>query len=135
MKNTLTMNTKNTSNHSQEEVAANVSYRDGYYFSFQQNEHLIEVKASAKSGKERIFVDGKLVSEIRNWGTSSCTEIKVGRDKYEVEVTMAKILSGEVHCTLIKDNTHVETQKLALKKRNQLTAKRMYFCTYHVLVY
>lgn len=126
MKNTMTIDSNNTSNNN-EQVSESVSYRDGYYFPFQQGEHLIEVKASAKSGRESIYVDGKLVSEFRNWGTSSCTSIKVGKETYEIEVKMAKILSGEVHCTLIKDSTHVETQKLALKKRYQFRGKRVFF--------
>lgn len=90
------------------------THLSGYHFQFDVNGHIFELKASANSGKERVWLDGQLVSERRTIRRRSCHAINVDNKLYELEFYVAKLLSGEVHCTLIEDGTHVITKKQAL---------------------
>ncbi|MDO6427162.1 hypothetical protein Q4489_09070 [Thalassotalea sp. 1_MG-2023] len=102
-----------------------VGYREGYHFYFTFDEQHIHVHCSALSGKESIYVNEELVITQRSLGLKSCQTLTIANKTVEIEITMAKILTGEVHCTLIVDNTHVATQKQVLKKRYQLNDKTL----------
>ncbi|OKY26460.1 MULTISPECIES: hypothetical protein [Thalassotalea] len=102
-----------------------VGYRDGYHFHFILDEQRIHVHCSALSGKENIYVNDELILSQRSLRRKSCHALTIANRMVEVEVTMAKILIGEVHCTLIADGTHVATQKQVLKKHYQLKDKKV----------
>lgn len=108
------------------EVDKSVNYKEGYYYCFQYLGAEIIAKGSAKSGKETILINGKLVSEKRSFFRRSCHKFELDGHKLEMEFYMANMRTGELHCSLIDDDTHVETQKLALKTHYHLTNKRMY---------
>jgi hypothetical protein len=109
---------------SQTEISNDVTYGEGYHFYFEVDGHHIHAYGSAKSGKEKVFVDDELVAEKRSFSFKSCLSFTLDENLYEVEFNMAKVFTGELHCTLIKNGTHVRTQKKALKSYFHLTKKR-----------
>jgi len=107
------------------EIANDVTYTGGYHFYFEVDGHHIHAFGSAKSGKEKIFVDNELVAEKRSLRFKSCLSFVIAENVYEIEFNMVKLFTGELHCTLIKNGTHVRTQKKALKTKYHLTKKRI----------
>ena len=95
----------------------NVTYTEGYTFTFVHQGHEIVAFGSAKSGKETLTIDGKLISKKRSFGRRSVHTFMLNGTAFEVEFYMANMFTGELHCSLIEDGTHVATQKKALKKR------------------
>jgi len=112
----------------QEDVAYerenSVGYGDGYHFYFDIDDDLIHAHGSAKSGKESIYVNDKLVTSKRSFRRKSCHTFKIANCNYEIEFYMANLSTGELHCTLIKNGTHVKTQKKSLKQYYHIANKR-----------
>lgn len=104
-----------------------VSYRRGFSFDFEDDGHNISVRCSSMTGKERVFLDGKLMAEKRSFRRKSSMGFMQGDNRYEVEFNVVNLLNGETHCTLIKNDVHVKTIKKALLKKNQLTGKNVWF--------
>ena len=103
---------------------SDVGYRDGYHFEFEIDEHKIHAHGSAKSGKELVYINDKKIAEKRSFGRKSILNFVLDENKYEIEFNMVNLLSGELHCSLIKNGTHIRTQKKALKKLYQIGSKR-----------
>jgi len=104
-----------------------VSFRKGFGYSFTENEHIIRLHCSAVSGKEYLYVDEILVSEKWSFRRKSIHKFTIGDDFYEVELHVVNLLTGETHCTLIKDGVHVKTLKKALKKSRQLSKDKIWW--------
>ena len=102
-----------------------VGYRKGYHFYCTIDEHHIHVHCSALSGKENIYVNNELIVSQRSLRRKSCQTLNIANRVVEIEITMANLLTGKVHCTFIADGTHVATQKQVLKKRYQLKDKTL----------
>ncbi|WP_448548950.1 hypothetical protein [Thalassotalea fusca] len=103
-------------------LESNVTFADGYTFTFHHKGHEIVAYGSAKSGKESLTIDGKLLSEKRSFGRRSTHSFTLDGVNYEIEFYMANMFTGELHCMLIEEGTHVSTQKKALKKSNQVSS-------------
>ena len=91
------------------------------------------------SGKERIELNGQVVSEKRNLFKRSCLHTFQAHDVlYEVEINAVNMMTGEIHFILIKDGVHVETKKLVICQpvnKKPKTGKEMWreFAIYFVL--
>ncbi|MDA8622347.1 hypothetical protein N9L48_06845 [Psychrosphaera sp.] len=88
---------------------------DGFRFHFEIGGHKIEAWGSSKSGKESVSFDGSLVSEKRSLRRKSLHSFEHQGVLYEVEFNMVNMLTSELHCSLIKEGVHVETQKVMPK--------------------
>jgi hypothetical protein len=67
------------------------------------------------SGKERIELNGQVVSEKRNLFKRSCLHTFEDLGVlYEVEINAVNMMTGEIHFILIKEGVHVETKKLVI---------------------
>ncbi|MBU2883689.1 hypothetical protein KO525_01225 [Psychrosphaera sp. B3R10] len=86
-------------------------FSDGFSFNFEFGGHKILAWGSAKSGKEKVFVDGQVVGEKRSFTRRSVIPFTIGKDELEIEFHTVSLLTAELHCTLIKNGVHVETQK------------------------
>jgi hypothetical protein len=60
-------------------------------------------------------VDGKLVSSKWSFTKKSLHTFTVNNISYELEFNMVSLLTGELHCILIRKGVHVETQKQVAK--------------------
>jgi hypothetical protein len=119
---------KNTENNKDQNIAkkekefqGTVSFRKGFNYSFTEGEHTVYLNCSAVNGKERLYVDDALVSKKWSFRRKSIHQFSMGDDLYEVELHVVNMLTGETHCTLIKNGVHVKTLKKALKKSRQLS--------------
>ena len=90
-------------------------FSDGFRFHFEVEGHQIEAWGSSKSGKESVTLDGNLVSEKRSLRRKSLHSFEHQGVLYEVEFNMVNLRTSELHCSLIKDGVHVDTQKVMPK--------------------
>ena len=118
---------ENNSENKGKELDSTVSFRKGFSYSYRDNDHDIHLQCSAFSGKEYLYVDDKLVSEKWSFKRKSIHQFTLGDDLYEVELHVVNLLTGETHCTLIKNDVHVKTLKQALKKSRQLTKDKIWW--------
>lgn len=85
---------------------------NGRKFEFKDGSFLIECWVSSYSGKQIIKVNGQPVSTKRNlFKRQSLHSFVFEGVRYEVEFNVISLMTGELHCVLIKDGTHLETQK------------------------
>jgi hypothetical protein len=109
----------------EKELEATISFRKGFDYSFTEGEHTIHLNCSAVNGKERLYIDDKLVSKKWSFRRKSIHTFTIDADHYEVELNVVNMLTGGTHCTLIKNDVHVTTLKKALKKSRQLTKDKI----------
>jgi hypothetical protein len=84
---------------------------EGFNFYFEVEDKKIHAWGSAKSGKERVSIDGEIVSEKSSISKRSVHPFMIDGKEYEIEFQNISLWTGELHCSLIKEGTHVETQK------------------------
>ncbi len=89
-------------------------------------EHLgreIIFRFSLYSGKERVFVDGKLVSETRNWYFTSAHRFQFEGTQYEVQIAIKKslkgLLIGESTILLKADGQLIDSDEFSYMKASQ----------------
>ena len=88
------------------------AFLNGRTFEFKDGSLLIECWVSSFSGKEIIKVNGQPVSTKRNlFKRQSLHSFVFEGVRYEVELNVISMMTGELHCVLIKDGTHLETRK------------------------
>ena len=88
--------------------------KGGYEFYFYDCGHEILAVGSSWSGKETVILNGKEVSSVRNLTKRiAVQQFKIEKEHYELEMNMVELKSGELHCTLIKNGVHFETQVLS----------------------
>jgi hypothetical protein len=75
----------------------------GFWFAFTDGNNKIAVNGSAISGKEYVYVNGKLILEKWSFKQKSRHVFSLGDDRYEVFI-YASILTGKVECTLSKNH-------------------------------
>ena len=56
-----------------------------FEFKFEENNSIIIYKISTRSGKEELFVDGKLISKKYSFGLLSNVKFELKNTAYEVE--------------------------------------------------
>ncbi len=95
--------------------------KEGFNFHFEVDDYKIHAWGSSKSGKEVVTVDGEIVSEKRSLGRHTIHSFILNNVRYEIEFNVKSLLTGEFHCSLIKDGAHIETQKQVPK--NSATKK------------
>lgn len=100
--------------------------KEGYNFHFDVDSHHIHSYGSSCSGKEIVYIDGEVVNERRSFKKHSQIEFYLEGDKYEIEYNMVSMFTGELHCTLIKNGVHVETQIIKLKDIKQQNNKEFW---------
>lgn len=89
--------------------------KSGYGVSFDYEDQKITCWCSGVSGKETVYVNDKLVSELRNLvKRKAIHNFRVNGRKFELEVNTVSFKQGEVHFVLIKDGIHVETKKVRI---------------------
>ncbi len=104
-------NVNQTDNDDVEQVGSLSLISKGYNFKFNVEGHEVHGWGSAKSGKEKVYLDGNLISS--KWGLTkkSVHQFEVNNVSYEMEFNVVSLLTGELHCILIKNGVHLETQK------------------------
>lgn len=89
--------------------------KSGYGVSFDYEGQQITCWCSGVSGKETVYVNDSLVSELRNFIKRKAIHyFELNGSKFELEVTTVSFNMGEIHFILIKDGIHIETKKVRI---------------------
>lgn len=107
-------------------AASQVSLSKGLWFIFTNGGRGISAQCSVLTGKERIFVDGSLVSEKWSFSKSSTHQFVVEDDTYEVVFFIPSILKGTIECTLKKNGVRVECFKTNYRYRHRVASLLAY---------
>jgi hypothetical protein len=124
---TSTVNTAEKHTASKRDIENIISFRKGFNYSFTEGEHTIHLHCSAVNGSEKLYIDDKLESKKWSFKRKSIHTFTIADDHYEVELHVVNMLTGETHCTLIKNDVHVKTLKKALKESRQLTKEKIWW--------
>lgn len=100
-----------------------VSLKHGYWFYFEDEGARIVAYVSALSGKEVIFVDDEIVSNIRNFKFSATHSFEHKGHQYEMTIALEKILTGTISCNLHRDGMLVHKTS---KSFHQYDLKRLF---------
>lgn len=87
----------------------NPSFRNGYWFYFNDNGTPITAFGSALSGQENVFIGDELVSSKRTWRFSNHHKFSHNGADYEVSFKVTNWLSGELVCSLKKNGILLDT--------------------------
>ena len=99
-----------------DKVTDDITLSKGCSFEFQDGENTILTWGSVKSGREKVYLNGELIIERNNlFSRKSYFVVQSGEDEYTIELNVANFWTGELHCILIKNGTHVRTLKKRLK--------------------
>jgi hypothetical protein len=111
----IKQNEDETDHQDVEKIGGRALLTKGFNFKFNAEGHEVHAWGSAKPGKEKVYVDGKLVSSKWSFTKKSLHTFTVNNISYELEFNMVSLLTGELHCILIRKGVHVETQKQVAK--------------------
>ncbi len=98
----------------------------GYSFTFEDNENHIKAWFSALSGKEKVFVNEKLVSAQRNFSRNSVNTFSVNNDVYSTSLNVENIFKGPFTCTLTKNDKPYKRKILMFQKVSKNGAKQSF---------
>ncbi len=93
------------------------SMTTGFWFVFNDANTKIVVNGSAMTGKEYVYVNGKLISEKWSFKQKSRHVFSLGDDHYEV-LFYASMLTGQVECSLSKNHERVTKYKAPYKHKH-----------------
>lgn len=102
------------------------SLKQGLWFVFHDGDNRIQVWASSFSGKEKVYLNGELVSEFKSYKkqSSHSFEDKNGHT-YEVKFNTAWTSKGPIQCIFVKNGLIVKTLTATFEKGEGLSTKRV----------
>lgn len=111
------------------------SFLKGYSFTFDDDGREIKAWFSVFSGKEKVFVDGNLISSKRTFSRDSSHKFSIGNDNYSTHMDAVSHFRGPLLCTLCKNGKEMKRQKLFLPtlKNNMRKRSLFYLLFYSVL--
>lgn len=80
-----------------------VTLRNGYWFYFYDGDLRITAFGSGLSGREAVFVEEELVSSKRSFRMGNIHHFDYANHRYQVELKVESIWTGQLSCTLSKD--------------------------------
>ena len=116
-----------------EKIGGRALFSKGFNYKFNVEGHEVHAWRSAKSGKEKVHVDGNLVSSKWGFTRKSLHTFTVNNISYELEFNMVSLLTGELHCILIRKGVHLETQKQVAKYTANKTLTKWIVLFYFVI--
>jgi hypothetical protein len=96
-----------------------VSLLKGYWFIFQDGDREIAAHASALSGRERVFVNGRLVSRKRSLTLTSNHQFLWEGSTYIIVFHAPRLLAAQLECSLTKDNVFIDRFKTSYKLKHR----------------
>jgi hypothetical protein len=90
-----------------------VTLRKGYWFYFEDAGLKITAFGSGFSGKEIVYINDEIVSEKRNYRFKSTHYIQHNGARYKVSFEMKNMITGELICSLTKNNELLHTESKA----------------------
>ena len=93
-----------------------VSIRKGAIFKFKVDEKEVVYTCAPLSGKEKVTIDGVIVSEGQNFKLSSTHYFSVNDKDYSVEFRSKSLINGDAECRLFTEDSLVNGYKLSYIK-------------------
>lgn len=93
------------------------SIKNGHWFVHHDSNNIIQVWGSNFNGKEKVFLNGNLVSERRSVKVKSehSFEDKAGQN-YEVSLKVQHLVKGGMECIIRKDKKEIKVFKTRFEK-------------------
>lgn len=112
------------------------SLKKGNWFIYNEGSNTIQIWSSNFNGKEIVYLNGILVSEIRSMKlkTVHAFKDKNGVD-YEVNFITENLLKGILRCQVIKDTEVVKIFKTKYKRGKNFTFKRFFLLILAAIIY
>ena len=102
------------------------SIRNGISFIHQHNMNVIKIWASSFNGKEKIFLNNKLVSEKRNLKKEHThTFVDDNGSSYSVVFKVENLRKGIVKCSIINEGITLKTFRTFYDTKSGLNKKRL----------
>ena len=95
-----------------------VSLKHGYWFYFDDESTQIVVFVSALSGKEVVFVDDEIVSNMRSFRLKATHSFEHKGQQYEVTIALGNLFKGTINCSLLKDGILLTKTSKSLYQRS-----------------
>ncbi len=96
---------------------AEPSFKNGYNFFFKDGSDVIRAYGSGKSGKEIIYINGKIKSETRNLRDLLSRHVVMHNDhEYEISFIAVGVMRGEIECSVLKDGSLIGRETKAFYK-------------------
>lgn len=89
-----------------------ISVQKGMSFRFRDADNEIIYKCSSISEKEKVEVNGRLISEAKNFTTRSNHTFFVDGVEYLIQLVAKSLLKGPYECSLSKNRVVLKTYKL-----------------------
>jgi len=102
------------------------SIKDGFWFVFHDGDITITAGGSSVSGKEYIYINQKLVTEKRSIKKKSEHIIEFNGNKYTIIFHMKKIMTGDLKCSLLKNDTLLKAYQASYNSKFIYTKFGMY---------
>jgi hypothetical protein len=99
-------------------LASEFSFSKGLWLIFSDGDREIAAHSSTL-GKESVFINGKLMSQKRTFRKISRHQFIFERNNYELVYFVSKILTGEMSCSLIKNDICIGKFKTHYSRRNR----------------
>ncbi len=96
-----------------------ISVQKGMFFRFKDGDIEILYKCSSFSGKERVEVNGRLISEAKNFKKHSMHSFTVDGVKYSLQLLAKNLLQGDMECSLNKNGSLFQAYKLKYVKSSK----------------
>lgn len=100
-----------------------LSLINGTWFVFEDEGHLIALSLSTFTGKEKIYFDGEIVTEGRNYSMRSVHQFRKNGIDYRLSFLIPKLFRGTIECTLEKDGNILK--KIVTKPREKVKPTKL----------
>ncbi len=86
----------------------------GWESYFDLGENTITVWGSTHTGLERVYLNGQLMSEKRNWRFNSNHVFQLDGQQIEVKIIVVSMLSGKVRIEIWRDGEQLDSDELSM---------------------
>jgi hypothetical protein len=101
------------------------SIKNGIWFVYEDGSNLFHIWISAISGKEKIYLNGQIVSEGRTVKKNSALNFQDSDGaNYEVKFKIISLVKGTMMCSLIKNGELIKTFKSTSVQDKKFNVKR-----------
>ena len=101
------------------------SLAGGLWFVFDVDGTPVRLWAASLSGRERLYVGDKVVSQARGYRKTSVHHFEIGGESYEVRLVLTTSPRRRVTCDLLRQGTRVQGFEVPTKKRRAMPAWRL----------
>jgi hypothetical protein len=112
------------------------SIKEGIWYVFEDGNNIIKLWCSSLSGKEKLYLNEKLISEKRSMRMTNEYSFKDDSGlNYSLILKTTNLLKGHIVCRLERNGEHVRTIKSKVVLGKNFTMKRILILVFATVVY